>query len=63
MRVSRQRGTPLSFALFMLAEYTVARLGLAGRVTQDIPALLGRPAGSLRQFAEAFREVWLKERE
>ncbi|GGR22217.1 NAD(P)H-binding protein [Deinococcus ruber] len=59
VRVSRQRGTSLSFALFMLAEYTAARLGLAGRVTQDIPELLGRPAIRLRRFAEDFRDAWL----
>ena len=59
VRVTRQRGTPTTFVLFMLAEYTVARLGLAGRVTQDVPEVLARPATRLRQFAEDFRQVWL----
>ncbi|WP_424952746.1 SDR family oxidoreductase [Deinococcus sp.] len=59
VRLTRRRGTPTPLALFMLVEYTVARLGLAGQVTHDIPALLGRPAGSLRQFAEDFRQVWM----
>ena len=59
VRVSRQRGTPTTFALFMLAEYTMARLGLAGRVTHDVPEVVGRPAIRLRQFAEDVRDAWL----
>ena len=43
----------------MLAEYTVARLGLAGEVATTVAELLGRPPISLRRFAEDFREVWL----
>ena len=57
--VSRARGVPTAFALFMLAEYTLAKLGLAGRLTDDVPRVLGRPAIRLRQFAEDFRAVWL----
>lgn len=60
VRTTVARGTRLSFALFMLAEYTVARLGLAGRVTDTVRGVLGRPATSLRQFAEAYRETWLR---
>lgn len=59
VRVVHQRGTPWTFALFMLAEYTVAKLGLAGEVTTAVPELLGRPPISLRRFAEDFHEVWL----
>ncbi|UQN09959.1 SDR family oxidoreductase [Deinococcus sp. QL22] len=59
VRVVRGRGVALGFALFMLAEYTVAKLGLAGEVTPTIAKVLGRPPISLRQFAEDFREVWL----
>lgn len=59
VRVVRGRGVALSFALFMLAEYTVAKLGLAGEVTTTVAEVLGRPPISLRQFAEDFREVWL----
>ncbi|WP_211238364.1 NAD(P)H-binding protein [Deinococcus pimensis] len=60
VRVTRSRGTPLAFALFMLAEYTVARLGLAGRVTGTVREVLGRPATSWRVFAEDHRQVWLR---
>lgn len=60
VRVTRARGTPLAFTLFMLAEYTVARLGLAGRLTQDVQRVLGRPPHSLRQFAEDHRATWLR---
>ncbi|MFC4453995.1 NAD(P)H-binding protein [Deinococcus sonorensis] len=56
---SRARGVATPFALFMLAEYTVARLGLAGEVTGEVQTLLGRPPIRLRQFAEDFREAWL----
>lgn len=59
VRVVHQRGTPWALTLLMLAEYTVARLGLAGEVTTTVAELLGRPPISLRRFAEDFREVWL----
>ena len=55
-----ERGVALAFALFMLAEYTVARLGLAGRVTADVQEVLGRAPISLRRFAEDHRAVWMK---
>jgi uncharacterized protein YbjT (DUF2867 family) len=58
VRTSLARGVPLTFALFMLAEYTVAKLGLAGEVTSTVREVLGRPATSWRQFAEDHREVW-----
>ena len=60
VRVSLERGVALAFALFMLAEYTVARLGLAGRVTADMQEVLGRAPISLRRFAEDHRAVWMK---
>lgn len=52
-------GVPRGLALFMLAEYTVARLGLAARRTGDVEAALGRPPVSFARFAEDHREVWL----
>ncbi len=58
VRESRARGVKTSFALFMLAEYTAAKFGLAGEVTPDVQTLLGRPPIRLRRFAEDFREVW-----
>ena len=59
VQVSRARGIKTSFALFMLAEYTVARLGLAARVTGDVRRVLGREPITLRKFAEDHREKWL----
>lgn len=58
VQVSRSRGVALSFALFMLAEYTVARLGLAGRLSGDVRRVLDREPISLRRFAEDHRAVW-----
>ena len=59
VRVSRGRGVALPFALFMLVEYTVAKLGLAGRVSADVQEVLGRAPISLRRFAEDHRAVWM----
>jgi len=57
VRVSRSRGVNTAFALFMLAEYTVARLGLAARVTGDVRRVLGHEPITLRKFAEDHREL------
>jgi hypothetical protein len=48
----------LSFALFMLAEYTVARLGRAGRLTRTVEQALGRPANDLRAFVRRELKTW-----
>jgi uncharacterized protein YbjT (DUF2867 family) len=48
----RNRGEPLGFALVMVAIYTTARLGLAGRVTDTVERILGRPPRDLRTFVE-----------
>jgi len=45
-----RRGDPLPFALVQGAVYTTARLGLAGRVTDDVERVLGRPPRSLAEF-------------
>ncbi len=49
----------LMLALVMSAIYTTARLGKAGRVTQEITQLLGREPISLEQFVEDYAVVWL----
>ncbi|MEP0549150.1 MAG: SDR family oxidoreductase [Rhodothermales bacterium] len=51
-------GEPLPFVLVMTGIYTVARLGLAARVTDDLAALLGRPATSFATFAADYRAAW-----
>jgi uncharacterized protein YbjT (DUF2867 family) len=39
--------------------YASTRRGMAARLTGDLPALLGRPPITLRQFIEDYRAVWL----
>ncbi|WP_161882515.1 NAD(P)H-binding protein [Deinococcus alpinitundrae] len=58
VRLGLKRGVPPSFVLFMLAEYTVARLGRAGRVTRTVEELLGRPANDLRAFVQRELVAW-----
>lgn len=58
--VARQlrQGTPLPFTLVMAGIYTTARLGLAGRLTNDLPRLLGRAPISFRQYVEDYQACW-----
>jgi uncharacterized protein YbjT (DUF2867 family) len=53
-----KRGASIPYIAVMTAIYTVARLGLAGRVTSDVTELLGRPPIKMRRFAEEHRHVW-----
>ena len=59
-KVWRERGYPLSQILVMEALYTVAKLGLAGRLTNDLERVLERAPITFRQFAEDYKDVWLK---
>jgi uncharacterized protein YbjT (DUF2867 family) len=52
----RDREEPLAFVLVMVAIYTTARLGLAGRVTDTVERLLGRPPRDLRTFAADYAD-------
>jgi uncharacterized protein YbjT (DUF2867 family) len=52
----RDRGEPLAFALVMVAIYSTARLGFAGRVTDTVERLLGRPPRDLETFAADYAE-------
>ena len=52
----RELGDPLPFALLMVAIYGTARLGLAGRATDTVERLLGRPPRDLRTFAEDYAD-------
>ncbi|MDZ5811305.1 SDR family oxidoreductase [Halorubrum sp. AD140] len=47
---SVRRGVSPSFALAQAVIYTTARLGLAGRVSDDAERVLGRPPRSLSEF-------------
>ena len=57
-RRMRARGHPLGEIAAMVGIYTVARLGLAGRVTDDIEALPGRPPRPLEAFARDYASRW-----
>ena len=48
----------LALVLFMIAEYTAGRFGLADAVAPGTSDLLGRPPISLRQFVEDYRDHW-----
>lgn len=54
------RGNPLGFVLVMGGIYTTARLGLAGRVTDDVELLLGREPRTLAAYVEDYREEFTK---
>lgn len=51
-------GEPLPFVLVMAGIYTVARLGLADRVTDEVARVLGRPATPFATFAADYRDTW-----
>jgi uncharacterized protein YbjT (DUF2867 family) len=52
----RRRSEPLGFIALMCGIYTTARLGLAGRVTDDSQRLLGRRPRQIRAFVEDYAE-------
>jgi uncharacterized protein YbjT (DUF2867 family) len=52
------RGDPLPFALVQLGVYTTARLGLAGRVTDDVRRVLGREPRSLADYLADARDTF-----
>lgn len=51
-------GDDPSFVAVMAGIYTTTRLGLAGRVTDTVARVLGRPPRSFRTFVEDYREAW-----
>jgi uncharacterized protein YbjT (DUF2867 family) len=53
-------GLPSAFVNVQLLINVVARLGLAARVDDTLPRLLGRPALTLRQYIDDHRELWRK---
>ncbi|HEX8438213.1 SDR family oxidoreductase [Archangium sp.] len=53
------RNVPASYIAVMTGIYTVCRLGLAGTVTPDTEALLGRAPISMRQFIQDHKSCWL----
>jgi uncharacterized protein YbjT (DUF2867 family) len=55
----RSLGTAWPFILVMAGIYTTARLGLAGRLTDDTHRLLGREPIRLQQYIEDYQQYWL----
>lgn len=49
------RGVAPALIAFMIAEYTVTRLGWASRTTRDVEHVLGREPRTIRTFFEEFR--------
>ena len=58
VRHMRGAGHPADFVLVTAAIYTAARLGLAARVTDDLPRLLGRAPIALREFVRDHRAAF-----
>lgn len=54
----RAMGMPWPFILVMAGIYTTARLGLAGRLTEDTRRLLGREPLRMQQYIEDYRQCW-----
>lgn len=54
-----RRGVPAGLVAFMTMEYSVVRLGFAGRTTDGVETILGRPPRTMSQFVadyvDAFR--------
>lgn len=49
------RGEPLGFVITMVGIYTTARLGLAGRVTDDVKQVLGRDPRPLAEYVAEYQ--------
>ncbi|MBK8264315.1 MAG: NmrA family NAD(P)-binding protein [Nannocystis sp.] len=59
LRGARERGFAGDLALFMAAEYTYTRLGLAARLSADLTNYLGRSPTTFAQFARRSRGAWI----
>jgi uncharacterized protein YbjT (DUF2867 family) len=55
-RAAYRDGTSLPFVLVQLVVYGTARLGFAGRVTDDVERVLGRDPITLRAFVEDYAD-------
>lgn len=54
----RSQSLPSAFVNVQLVINVVARLGLAARVDDTLPRLLGRPATPLSQYVLDHRKLW-----
>lgn len=55
----RKRGMQWGFIGIMIALYTVAKLGLAAKVTGELERLLGKKPITFRQFAQDYKSTWM----
>lgn len=60
-RHSRRQGRDWPFVVVTAGIYTTARIGLAGRVTDDVQRVLGRRPGSFREWAEENADTFVCE--
>lgn len=58
-RGMKKRGLPPGFIMVMVALYTVARVGLAKKVTNEFGQLMKREPISFSQFAEDYKQMWM----
>lgn len=58
-RELRAQASEAAYVWVQLVIDATTRMGLAKKVTQDVPKVLGRPATSLAQFVHDHRDVWL----
>lgn len=59
----RREGTPAARVAVECGLYTAARLGLSGRVTDDVREVLGREPRSLAEYVADRRAVWSRDGE
>lgn len=57
-RHMRAHGHNRRFVAVMLALYTTARLGLAGRLSSELETLISRPPSGFEQFARDYARAW-----
>jgi uncharacterized protein YbjT (DUF2867 family) len=58
----RAQGAENGYVNVQLVIDLTTRLGLAAKITQDIPRILGRPATTLAQFIHDHRSAWIPDR-
>lgn len=57
-----REGVPADFVRVQLLIHLIARVGLAGKVTDTLPELLGRPATPLAVYLHDQRDTWTSRR-
>jgi uncharacterized protein YbjT (DUF2867 family) len=56
---ARRTGMPAGLIAATSVLYTLARVGIGARVSDDVEEILGRPAGDIHRFAEDYRATWV----